>query len=235
MAPAPDEVTPGASFPGRFLETRDVVAVLCLVALVEAGTTWLAGHVEKPLLGIHAGLELTALARIMEIPLILAWMWGRGGNPVTGGLNRIGLGRAGLARGLRHGVAWCLGFGLMVMLAGAVLALAGAAPLRMIRVRLPVSPTERALFLVVGGLIGPVAEELVFRGVIFGCCRRWGLPAALFLSSAIFLVAHPAGGWIQVVGGVLFALAYETSGHLSAPILIHVAGNLALFGLSLFF
>jgi|LGVF01.1.fsa_nt_gb hypothetical protein len=34
-------------------------------------------------------------------------------------------------------------------------------------------------------------------------------------------------------GGILFAVAYETSGSLAAPIVIHVLGNLAIFTVSL--
>jgi hypothetical protein len=37
----------------------------------------------------------------------------------------------------------------------------------------------------------------------------------------------------QVVGGIVFAVAYEVEGSLLVPITIHVLGNMAIFTLSL--
>jgi hypothetical protein len=45
--------------------------------------------------------------------------------------------------------------------------------------------------------------------------KEWGIPLA------------------QVVGGIVFAVAYEIEGSLMVPITIHVLGNLAIFTLSL--
>jgi membrane protease YdiL (CAAX protease family) len=86
----------------------------------------------------------------------------------------------------------------------------------------------------VGGLLAPIAEEVVFRGLIFGYLRRWGLPAALLISTAIFAALHlPAIPATQIVGGAVFAIAYHIEGSLMVPILIHSLGNLAIFTLSL--
>jgi membrane protease YdiL (CAAX protease family) len=57
------------------------------------------------------------------------------------------------------------------------------------------------------------------------------------LSSALFASAHTAFQSIQPVqaaGGVLFALAYERSRSLWAPLVLHVTGNVALFLVPLF-
>ena len=90
------------------------------------------------------------------------------------------------------------------------------------------------LFFIVGGVVAPVAEEIVFRGIIFGYLRRWGLPAAVLVSTALFAALHlPAIPVTQVVGGMVFAIAYHLSGSLMTPILIHTLGNLAIFSLSL--
>ncbi|MBW2319145.1 MAG: CPBP family intramembrane metalloprotease, partial [Deltaproteobacteria bacterium] len=37
----------------------------------------------------------------------------------------------------------------------------------------------------------------------------------------------------QIVGGVIFCVAYEVEGKLMTPITIHVLGNTAIFALSL--
>ena len=85
-----------------------------------------------------------------------------------------------------------------------------------------------------GGIVAPVTEEIVFRGVIFGYLRRWGLPAAVLVSTALFAALHlPAVPATQIVGGMVFAVAYHTGKSLMVPIVIHVLGNLAIFSLSL--
>jgi len=106
--------------------------------------------------------------------------------------------------------------------------------LKFIRMRLPSEPEKLAIFFLVGGLIGPVAEEVAFRGVVYGFLRRWGKCFALFGSTAIFVLLHPGlGGITQIIGGMVFALAYEATGKLMTPITIHVLGNTVLFALSL--
>jgi len=39
----------------------------------------------------------------------------------------------------------------------------------------------------------------------------------------------------QIVGGIIFAIAYEKEGSLIVPITIHVLGNMAIFTLSLIY
>jgi membrane protease YdiL (CAAX protease family) len=92
------------------------------------------------------------------------------------------------------------------------------------------------MFFVVGGVLSPVAEEVLFRGVLYGFFRRWGVAAALIASTLLFVAAHRPGSVLpipQIVGGVLFALAFERTRNLMTPITIHVLGNLGLFVLAL--
>ena len=59
---------------------------------------------------------------------------------------------------------------------------------------------------------------------------------ALTLSTLVFVLAHPVFPAIpitHVVGGIVFAMAYEIEGSLLAPLTIHVLGNTAIFTLSL--
>lgn len=149
------------------------------------------------------------------------------------GLGVIGLKREDLLPGLRRGIIWSLGFGLLVMAGFLGLWLAGMNPLRLFRVGIGATVPDRVAFFVVGGLLGPVAEELVFRGVLYGFFRRWGVLAALGISTAVFVLLHGGGGFTHIVGGVLFALAYEREKRLMTPITVHVLGNLALFSLAL--
>jgi membrane protease YdiL (CAAX protease family) len=92
----------------------------------------------------------------------------------------------------------------------------------------------------------PVAEELLFRGVLFkglrdGLRARFGrAPAvglAAVLSGSVFGALHLGGGQdafipVLVALGVLLALAYEWSGTLYVPIAIHALNNAIATGTS---
>ena len=90
--------------------------------------------------------------------------------------------------------------------------------------------------ILVGAFIAPVAEEILFRGILYGFFRRWGMTTALVLSTLIFVFSHSSRQTIpatQIIGGILFAVAYEKEKNLVVPIIIHVLGNLAIFVLAL--
>lgn len=82
-----------------------------------------------------------------------------------------------------------------------------------------------APFLIV---VGPLAEEAFFRGYVYRRLRRLaGLPTALLVSSIAFAAIHwnVSGFLVYVALGVVFALAYERSGRLAAPIVSHMLLN----------
>jgi membrane protease YdiL (CAAX protease family) len=153
-----------------------------------------------------------------------------------GGWQMLGLDRSTLASGIRHGLIWSAGFAAAAGLMFLGLWMTGENPLAMIRSPLPASPADRALFFFVGGIVAPAAEEAVFRGLIFGYLRRWGLAVAILISTGLFAAIHTGVALpvTQIVGGAVFALAYHKCGSLMAPIVIHTLGNLAIFALSLF-
>lgn len=79
------------------------------------------------------------------------------------------------------------------------------------------------------GILTPIAEELVFRGLIFKRMREvLSMKRAILISALIFGIYH--GNLVQAVyGGVLGALlayTYEKYGSLKAPILAHMVLNL---------
>ena len=168
--------------------------------------------------------------RILEIVALLLLLNHEGGMGKT-----LGLGRRGICRELGRGVVWSAGFGLLVLAGFLAIRLAGGNPLDRITETLPWGLSERLLFLFAGVILAPVAEELFFRGVLYGFLRRWGFVPALLLSTALFTFLHPAGQGVpvtQIVGGLLFAAAYEAEGSLAAPAVIHCLGNGAIFFLS---
>lgn len=83
-------------------------------------------------------------------------------------------------------------------------------------------------FLVVAVVLAPLAEEVIYRGVLYGGLRGvLGRGGALAVSSAVFAAIHPdlsVTAPILALGAVL-AFVYERTGTLAAPIALHVAFN----------
>lgn len=207
------------------ISIRTLILCLAAVLVVELGMRMVtAKPVNNPML-ILGG------ARLLEILLIILIVltWGKG-------LPSIGLARSEMISGLKMGLLWSAGFGALASVASVGLFFFGINPLTFIKARLPTQTGDLILFLIVGGTFGPVAEELFFRGVLYGFLRRWGVIVAVVLSTLIFVLCHPIGHGIPVtrlVGGLLFALAYEFGGSLIVPITIHALGNLTIFTVSL--
>lgn len=86
------------------------------------------------------------------------------------------------------------------------------------------------------GIIVPIFEELMFRGLIFNEMRR-AMPhwLAIVLSGVVFGVAHmnPIQIMYTLPMGILLAILYYRTGSLWTPILVHIAWNICsvLFGL----
>jgi uncharacterized protein len=98
------------------------------------------------------------------------------------------------------------------------------------------SGAKLAVFVIVAALIAPVAEELLFRGLLLRALRRRMAPElAVGLQALIFALAHPALdphiGTLAVVPALfalgaisgIFAVRY---GDLSASIPLHIGFNL---------
>lgn len=89
-----------------------------------------------------------------------------------------------------------------------------------------------AVGLVLYGLISPLAEEIVFRGVIYNRLRRLYNPTiGIVVSGVLFGVFHgnPVQGVYGACLGVMMAYLYERSGSLRIPFLFHAVANLAVY------
>ena len=200
---------------------------LCFAGVIAVEVLLRAGL--RPLMGLP--LIVLGAVRLLEAGLIIMVVFIR-----EKGLHSIGLSLNGIFPGIRRGCVWSAGFGLVVLLGSVLAYLMGINPLSLTHSTRPVNPRHIVLFFIVGGLIGPMTEEIFFRGVLYGCLRRWGALTAILLSTLAFVFAHPVFLAIpitQVVGGLLFAVAYEVEKNLMAPITIHVLGNLTIFTLSI--
>jgi uncharacterized protein len=169
-------------------------------------------------------------ARLLEIALVLMVV-----RLVAGGWKAVGLAPVDWVPGLKTGLIWSVLFGLSAGVVMVALWFFGYDPLPLLGEPIKGRGLETGLFLIVGGLIAPVAEEIVFRGILYGFFRRYGVIVALVMTTVIFVAAHMNRGIpvTQAVGGIVFAMAYEVHGRLLTPITIHVLGNFALFLLPL--
>ena len=80
----------------------------------------------------------------------------------------------------------------------------------------------------VGVLLGPLAEELYFRGLFFPALKsKTTVFRAVIISAALFATLHLNwAGWLPIFGlGILLAYSYEKTGSLLVPIFIHVIHN----------
>jgi hypothetical protein len=89
--------------------------------------------------------------------------------------------------------------------------------------------TARLLLLLSIGVVGPVVEELVFRGLILRrlVASRGFWPGVIW-SALIFALLHPhllLGAWVFAV---ICSLLYLASGSLLVPIAVHILHNTAL-------
>ena len=140
-------------------------AVAVLAALV--GFELLVATVLPPPSGRAAGFWTVGGVRALEILLLCLYGRVRGWRPA-----QFGLVGEPARRGLRVGLLVCAGMGVAVLAAEAGFRLAGWGSF----LSLVSGPRPRAEewlpLLAVGGLIAPLFEELVFRGVLYAGLRR---------------------------------------------------------------
>jgi membrane protease YdiL (CAAX protease family) len=196
--------------------------LICLAAIsCTEGLRWFVISVLQ-----RNSMIILGLTRLSEAALILLIV-----SIFQKGLSSVGLASCHMLPGVKKGIIWSAGFGMLVFFAFLVLVLFGTDPAGLIRTPLPLKQVDMILFFVVGVLVAPIAEEFFFRGILYGFFRRWGVFAALILSTFLFVLPHL--GINQMIGGVLFAVAYEKEGSLIVPIIIHASGNMAIFSFSL--
>ncbi|MDD7941899.1 type II CAAX endopeptidase family protein [Actinomycetospora lutea] len=146
----------------------------------------------------------------------------------------------GLVRPTRRGLAVGAGLGVVVWLASRVLivvyiALTGDRSDPQEALTLFSGPVAAALVIAIGGLLVPLGEELLFRGLAYGVLRRIGRVLAVLVSAAIFALAHGLNVVFAAafVLGVVNAVLYERTGSIWPPAAAHATFNLISFALVL--
>jgi membrane protease YdiL (CAAX protease family) len=179
----------------------------------------------------NSALPGIAIIRLVQIVLLLVVVGYFEKNS-----NAIGLSAESIPFGIIRGLIWSGLFGLCALVLMLLFHAVGINTLKMLQTPLPASQLLIVTYFAVGGVIGPIAEEVFFRGILYGYLRRWGVYPAVILSTICFVLPHMHSSSLpitQLVGGVVFALAYEKEKNLMAPITIHCLGNLAIFSITL--
>lgn len=82
------------------------------------------------------------------------------------------------------------------------------------------------------GVVTPIAEELLFRGIFYNCCRRYmKLQAAMIMSAALFALYH--GNSVQGIYaffmGCFIVYAYEYFGDYKIAVFVHILANILAY------
>lgn len=94
------------------------------------------------------------------------------------------------------------------------------------------------LMFITTGILAPIGEELIFRGIIFTGIRKYNRVLAYLVSGFVFGFIHVmnsvlAGNMIEMVqmipymlSGFVFAYIYESQNNICASILTHMTNNI---------
>tara|TARA_B110000014_G_scaffold40656_1_gene26684 strand:- start:20 stop:574 length:555 start_codon:yes stop_codon:yes gene_type:complete len=89
-------------------------------------------------------------------------------------------------------------------------------------------PVEVGLQVVSVVIMAPIAEELLFRGILYNTIKHTGYPiAGMIISAALFALVHGSLALMLPLFVMGFALAwvYEKSGSIIAPMVMHATFN----------
>ena len=209
---------------GEAVHGRDLLIVLVLTVAILFVLRMLLGGVPRSppavfaLLALQSAVPMTILYLLVIRRRGLSW-------------RAIGLRRAGPSW---YAIAVTLAFlSLPVVMAvnAGVQSLFGE-PLRNPQLEM-LAPAEfswvaLALMLAMAGVVVPIVEEIVFRGLVFGWLRtRFGMGLATIASALVFAFAHgiPAIAPALAVQGVALAWLYARSDSLWPAVVMHGTFN----------
>ncbi|MCK9274482.1 MAG: CPBP family intramembrane metalloprotease [Syntrophales bacterium] len=208
---------------GPAIAARTLILAIAAVVAVETLAIAAASNADfSPVL-------ITGVARLADIALLCVILLRS-----KEGMKGAGLAFGEVWAGVKKGLLWSLSFAAAAGLLFGLIYASGFDATSFLKIQMPGSRAGIIQIMVVGGIAAPVAEEIFFRGILFGFFRRWGFPVALALSTLLFVAAHPLSlsfPFTQIVGGIVFAAAYEREKNLIIPVTIHSLGNVSLFAL----
>jgi membrane protease YdiL (CAAX protease family) len=85
---------------------------------------------------------------------------------------------------------------------------------------------HRLLFIIWGGSVSVIVEEIVYRGILYSAMReRVGVFLGITVSSLVFTIAHSASPLSLFLVGCVLAWLYERTGSLYPSLLAHGVNN----------
>jgi membrane protease YdiL (CAAX protease family) len=212
--------TPGYSVPWKFIDNW--IGVVLLIA-VDVTIFIITFQTSKTKLAQSALIVLLELAYLLPVILIFAW---RGIHWKVLGFGKFSWRTLGIGCGLLVG-----GYSLII-LHNLILFVLGVDTQGEEIVKMFAGLNSPIWFFIVGAVFAPLVEEIFFRGFLFqGFRARYGWPAGMLLSSAIFAAAHldlVALIPTFILGNVL-AFIYHRSNSVWPGIILHFLVN--AFGL----
>jgi uncharacterized protein len=181
---------------------------------------------------------LLVISPVASLAVALAWLALRYGGRLAPVRGRRRARASDVGIGMLIGIACLLGQRVIVLAIAVVADRAGLElPMVQETFRMIAQRPEAAPLLVLTTVVlAPVAEETVFRGILFqGLRARTGFWVAALLSAALFTLAHlgEGGGWLATVViasgilplGVVFAALVERRGSLLPSVVAHATYN----------
>ncbi|MHB8841297.1 MAG: CPBP family intramembrane glutamic endopeptidase [Candidatus Aquicultor sp.] len=203
-----------------------ILALVLFLVMVTLGTVVISGVLARELPKVGQILALF-IGYIILFLLIGFFALRRGAN-----LRTLGFRPFNFLRGTGMVVVWFF----LIKLATVIYTLFAQ--------RLGINPSEEAvrrlpeifgrstggflLAVLVVAIIAPVAEELFFRGFVYPAFRqRWGVTAAIIITSALFALYHISPTvYIPIfIIAVGLAYLYQTTDSLGPPIMLHALNN----------
>jgi membrane protease YdiL (CAAX protease family) len=195
------------------------------------GTGLIGPEALDPEAGGPLTLAVVVASQLFGLLLSLGFLRWRGValRPTVGSVRPLGrLVGLGVGLGLAAIVGSTLVVSLLVTLTGS-----DAAPDQVLTGGIADTPLQLLLAVLAAVVLAPLAEELLFRGLLHrGLRRRFALVPATAVSSILFALVHVevvlsqplALAGLTLVGAVL-AIAYERTGSLVVPVVIHAVHN----------
>ncbi len=181
--------------------------------------------------GVHhqTGMNPLMLIGVLRCAETL-WMIGQI-RQFQGGLSLIGLSAGSICAGIREGLKATVAVGVLTFSVHLVLRYFGYSLIAALAPGSVPGLSRILALLAIGGLLAPIAEEVLFRGVIFACLHRYATVTKIVISALCFAGVHLAEGFnpTHIAGGFLFGVVYARYQKLSAAMVVHCAGNCAIF------
>jgi membrane protease YdiL (CAAX protease family) len=226
--PAPSGPVTGPVAPPRpTLGWRELVVAAVAYVVLQIGLFVPIGLLSE---GMPPAPLLVAVSGVSALGAVAIALSLRVRSPAAVGLVRP-TGRH-LATGLGIGVlAWLLSRVLVIV----YVAVTGDTSDPQAALTLFSGPVAAALVIAIGGLVVPLGEELLFRGLAYPVLRRLGRVVAVVLTAAVFALAHGLNVVFAAAFllGVVNAVLYERTGSIWPAVAAHATFNLISFVLVL--